>query len=328
MNKFEYASPTTKEQAVAMLGKAWGETEILAGGTDLLSLMKDFVATPQRIVNIKGIKELSSLQILRDGSARIGALVTIDQLLEATRKSHPALSQAAAGIASPQIRNMGTVAGDLCQRPRCWYYRAGFGLLARNDAGQALVPSGDNRYHAILGNKGPALFVNPSSLAPALIALAAKVQIFGPDGAREVEVEKFFVAPQSSADREYALKSNELVTGISIPKSTGLLSATYEVRQREVLDWPLAAASVAIKLDAAKKVTSARIALGHVAPTPWVATEAASTLIGKTISEESAAAAGKLATAGAQPLSHNAYKVQLTQVAVKRALLVAAGISA
>ena len=328
MNKFEYASPTTKEQAVAMLGKAWGETEILAGGTDLLSLMKDFVATPQRIVNIKGIKELSSLQILRDGSARIGALVTIDQLLEATRKSHPALSQAAAGIASPQIRNMGTVAGDLCQRPRCWYYRAGFGLLARNDAGQALVPSGDNRYHAILGNKGPALFVNPSSLAPALIALAAKVQIFGPDGAREVEVEKFFVAPQSSADREYALKSNELVTGISIPKSTGLLSATYEVRQREVLDWPLAAASVAIKLDAAKKVTSARIALGHVAPTPWVATEAASTLIGKTISEESAVAAGKLATAGAQPLSHNAYKVQLTQVAVKRALLVAAGISA
>lgn len=328
MNKFEYASPTTKEQAVELLGKEWGETEILAGGTDLLSLMKDGATMPKRVVNIKGIRELSSLQVLRDGSARIGALVTIDELLKATAKSHPAIAHAAAGITSPQIRNMGTVGGDLCQRPRCWYYRAGFGLLARNEAGQPLVPNGDNRYHAILGNDGPALFVNPSSLAPALIALGAKVRIFGPAGAREVEVEKFFVAPQSAGDREYALKPNELVTGITIPKSTGLLSATYEVRQREVLDWPLAAAAVAIKLDGAKKVSAARIALGHVAPTPWVAGEAAAALIGQTISEETATAAGKAAVAKAKALSHNAYKIQLAQVAVKRAILTAAGLMA
>ena len=325
MNRFEYASPTTKEQAVALLGKEWGETEILAGGTDLLSLMKDYVATPKRIINIKGIRELSNLQVLRDGSAKIGTLVTIDQLLTATRKSHPALAQAAAGITSPQIRNMGTVGGDLCQRPRCWYYRAGFGLLARNEAGQTLVPNGDNRYHAILGNEGPAYFVNPSSLAPALIALAARIQIFGPAGAREIEAEKFFLTPQSPNEREYALKPNELVTGVAIPKSGGLLSATYEVRQREALDWPLAAASVAIRLDGARKVTAARIVLGHVAPTPWVAAEAAASLVGKTISEEVAIAAGKLAVAPAKPLSRNAYKIQLAQVAVKRAILSAAG---
>ena len=223
---------------------------------------------------------------------------------------------------------MGTVGGDLCQRPRCWYYRAGFGLLARNEAGQSLVPNGDNRYHAILGNDGPAYFVNPSSLAPALIALGAKVKIFGPEGAREVEAEKFFLAPQSATDREYALKPNELVTGVSIPKSTGLLSATYEVCQREVLDWPLAAASVAISLDGAKKVTAAKIALGHVAPTPWVAAEAANALLGKSISAEVAAATGKLAVAGARALSQNAYKIQLAEVAVKRAILSAAGLLA
>ena len=328
MNKFEYTSPTTKEQAVALLGREWGETEILAGGTDLLSLMKDYVTTPKRVVNIKGIRELSTLQVLRDGSARIGALVTIDDLLKATAKSHPALAQAASGITSPQIRNMGTVGGDLCQRPRCWYYRAGFGLLARNEAGQSLVPNGDNRYHAILGNDGPAYFVNPSSLAPALIALGAKVRIFGPEGAREIEAEKFFLAPQSATDREYALKPNELVTGVSVPKSTDLLSATYEVRQREVLDWPLAAASVAIRLDSAKKVTAAKIALGHVAPTPWVAAEAANALLGKSISAEVAAATGKLAVAGARALSQNAYKIQLAEVAVKRAILSAAGLLA
>jgi xanthine dehydrogenase YagS FAD-binding subunit len=327
MNKFEYASPTTKEQAVALLGKEWGETEILAGGTDLLSLMKDYVVTPRRVVNLKGIKELSTLQITRDGAAKIGALVTIEQLREATGQSHPALAQAADGITSPQIRNMGTVGGDLCQRPRCWYYRAGFGLLARNEAGQALVPQGDNRYHAILGNDGPAYFVNPSSLAPAFIALAAKIQIFGPAGAREVEAEKFFLAPQTPADREYALKPNEIVTGVTIPRSSGMLSATYEVRQREALDWPLAAAAVALKVDGAKKVTAARIALGHVAPTPWVAAAAAASLIGKSINEEVATAAGKSAVAPAKALSHNAYKIQLAQVAVKRAILAAAGIS-
>jgi len=325
VQKFEYASPTTKEQAVALLGKSWGETEVLAGGTDLLSLMKDFIVTPKRVVNIKGVAELRAFTFTRNGGARIGALTTVEELIDKVGSGIPALTDAAKGITSPQIRNMGTVGGDLLQRPRCWYYRAGFGLLPKDESGAPLVPGGDNRYHAILGNDGEAKFVNPSSLAPALVALNAKIKIFGPSGAREVTADKFFVTPKSANDREYALEPNEIVTEITIPSMMGVRSATYEVRQREALDWPLAAASVALTLDAAKKVKAARIALGHVAPTPWLADEAAQSLAGKTITEDVAAQAGKLAVAKATPLSRNAYKAQLASVAVKRALLQAAG---
>lgn len=325
MQKFEYASPTTKEQAVALLGKSWGEAEVLAGGTDLISLMKDFVVTPKRVVNIKGIKELETIRTPRNGSAVIGALVTVEQLIDTMGRGFPAITDAAKGITSPQIRNMGTVGGDLLQRPRCWYYRAGFGLTAKGENGEPLVPNGDNRYHAILGNEGEAKFVSASSLAPALIALNAKVKIFGPSGEREVAVDKLYVTPKSDADRENALAPNEILTWIVIPPTLGVRSATYEVRQKEALDWPLAAASVALTTDATKKVKAARIALGHVAPTPWLAAEASEFLVGKTISEEVAAEAGKIALAHAKPLSRNAYKVQLARVAVKRAILQAAG---
>lgn len=324
MQNFEYANPTTKEQAVELLGNQWGETEVIAGGTDLLSLMKDFLVTPKRVVNIKNIAELRGITFNRAGGARIGALTSLEELIDRLGKSLPALTQAAKEITSPQIRNMGTVGGDLCQRPRCWYFRAGFGVLAQDESGKALVENGDNRYHAILGNDGQAKFVSASSLGPGLIALAAKISIFGPKGAREVDADKFFVAPKSASDRETVLAPNEIVTAINIPSALGVRSATYEVRQREALDWPLAAASVAFKLDAAKKVTSARIALGHVAPTPWNASEAAQFLVGKTITEDVAAEAGKIAVANARALSRNGYKIQLAQVAVKRAILQAA----
>jgi len=325
MQNFEYANPTTKEQAVALLGNQWGETEVIAGGTDLLSLMKDFLVTPKRVVNIKNIAELRGITFNRAGGARIGALVTLEELIDRLGKSLPALTQAAKEITSPQIRNMGTVGGDLCQRPRCWYFRAGFGVLAQDESGKPLVENGDNRYHAILGNDGEAKFVSASSLGPGLIALAAKISIFGPKGAREVDADKFFAAPKSANDRETVLAPNEIVTAINIPSALGVRSATYEVRQREALDWPLAAASVAFKLDSAKKVTSARIALGHAAPVPWKADEAAQFLVGKTITDDVAAEAGKIAVANARALSRNGYKIQLAQVAVKRAILQAAG---
>src|SRR5499425_2428171 len=145
MQKFEYASPTTKEQAVALLGASWGETEVLAGGTDLLSLMKDFVVTPKRVVNIKGIKELDVIRTPRNGSAMIGALASIEELIDTMGRGFPAITQAAKGVTSPQIRNMGTVGGDLLQRPRCWYFRSGHGLLGMKD-GTSLIVNGENRY--------------------------------------------------------------------------------------------------------------------------------------------------------------------------------------
>jgi xanthine dehydrogenase YagS FAD-binding subunit len=325
MQKFEYANATTIQQAVALLGNAWGEAEILAGGTDLLSLMKDYVVSPKRLVNIKDIKELKGITVSANG-LRFGALVTFEEILDnaAIKRSYPAVWQAVAGVTSPQIRNMGTVGGDLCQRPRCWYYRAGYGLLAKDEKGNALIPNGDNRYHAILLNEGEAKFVNPSSLAPALVALMAKVKVAGPKGAREIAADKFFVAPKSDSEREYALAPNEIVTDILIPAASGVKSATYEVRQREVLDWPLAAASVALKLDG-KTVKSAKIALGHVAPVPVDAEAAAQALIGKTVNEDTAEAAGAAAVANAKALSRNQYKIQLAKVAVKRAILQAAG---
>src|SRR5580765_1238086 len=212
MRGFEYASPTTKEQAVSLLGNNWADADILAGGTDLLALMKDDVVGPKRLVNIKDIQELRGITVRKGKRLRIGALVTIQELVDnpRVREAFPVIGQTAIEIAGPQIRNMGTVGGNLCQRPRCWYYRAGFGLLAKDPTGEALVPSGDNRYHAILGNSGPAYFVNPSSLAPALIAYGATVRIHGPKGAREVSAEKFFVAPANDSVREYDLKPGEI----------------------------------------------------------------------------------------------------------------------
>src|SRR5687767_10886944 len=170
MQAFEYVSPGSVQEAVSLLGASWDDAQVLAGGTDLISLMKEYLHTPKRLVNIKGIKELGGIS--KSGAGlRIGAVATVDELLSnaAVRSEYPSLIQAARGISSPQIRNMGTVGGDLCQRPRCWYFRNGHGLLAVKN-GKSLVEGGQNEYHAIFGN-GPARFVSASSFGPALIAL-------------------------------------------------------------------------------------------------------------------------------------------------------------
>jgi xanthine dehydrogenase YagS FAD-binding subunit len=319
MQPFEYANPTTLQEALGLLSKKSGEAAVLAGGTDLISLMKDYLETPKRLVNIKGIKELSGIQNTKTG-LRIGSTVTFEELLEhaEVRRAFPALAEAARGVSSPQIRNMGTAGGDLCQRPRCWYYRQGFGLLAMQH-GKSLVPDGENRYHAILGNDGPAYFVSASSLGPALVALGAKVRLASSSGHREVAVSKFFQTPHNENAREIALEPNEILTEIIVPHE-GTKNATYEVRQKEALDWPLAAASVALKMKGST-VSSAKIVLGHVAPTPWEAMAAEQALAGKAVTAESAEEVAKAAVADAKPLNGNGYKVQLARVAVKRALL-------
>jgi xanthine dehydrogenase YagS FAD-binding subunit len=318
MQPFEYANPASVQEAVALLSPHWGQADVLAGGTDLISCMKEHLHTPKRVVNIKSIPELGGIQKTAAG-LRIGALVTMDELARSAevKGEYKSLAEAAGGVPSPQIRHMGTVGGDLCQRPRCWYYRNGMGLLAMKD-GKSLVPDGENRYHAIFGT-GPAYFVSASSLGPALVALNAKVKLVGPKGPREVPVAAFFVAPKDEASREIALQPNEILTEILVPAGA-THSATYEVRQKEALDWPLAAASVALTMKGAT-VGSARIVLGHVAATPWHAAAAERLLVGKTINSANAEAAGKAAVADAKPLSQNAYKVTLAKTAVKRALL-------
>ncbi len=323
MQAFEYANPATLKEALGLLGSQWGEADVLAGGTDQISLMKDLVHTPKRVVNIKNVKELHGIRPSGAGLL-IGATTTIEQLLEdaAIRTRYPSLYTAAKGVSSPQIRNMGTVGGDLCQRPRCWYFRQGYGLLARDKNGRSLPVEGQNEYHAIFGG-GPAHFVSASSLGPALIALGAKVKLASATGTREIPVEEFFVVPSSDDTREIALRPNEILTAIVVPGAR-VRNATYEVRQKEALDWPLATASVALTMRGTT-VSKATIVLGHVAPTPWRAAEAEKAISGKPLTEAAAEEAGKAAVAGAQPLSENAYKVQLARVAVKRALLAASG---
>jgi xanthine dehydrogenase YagS FAD-binding subunit len=324
MQAFEYAHPESVKDAVAMLGPGWTDAEVLAGGTDLLSLMKDYVVHPKRVVNIKGIAELGGIDPGKT-ETKIGALVSFEELLsnDHIKSEFAALAQAAGGIASPQIRNMGTVGGDLCQRPRCWYFRSGYGLLALDAQSKSLVPGGDNRYHAIFGNAGPAYFVSPSSLGPALVALGASVHLTGAAGARAVSASSFFRTPTTATEREVELRPTEVLTHITIPlASRGMKTATYEIRQREALDWPLAAASVALKMDGST-VQSARIVLGHVAPVPWPSPAAERAVTGKVLNEDLAAQAGDAAVQTAKPLSGNAYKVQLARIAVKRALLAA-----
>jgi xanthine dehydrogenase YagS FAD-binding subunit len=244
MNAFEYANPASAEDAVALLGGAWGETEVLAGGTDLISSLKQGLTQPRLVVSLKNVKALGAIE--RKGDAlQVGATARLRAFIanKDVQQNFPSLVTAVKNIGGDQMINMGTVGGDLLQRPRCWYYRQGLGLFGTKD-GKSLVESGDNRYHAIFDNKGPAKFVSASSLAPGLIALGATVQILGPKGAREVKLGEFYRTPKTDTEREYALAPNEIVTSIAIPLS-GLKNGVYEVRQRKGLDWPMVAAFVA-----------------------------------------------------------------------------------
>jgi xanthine dehydrogenase YagS FAD-binding subunit len=324
MRAFEYVSPNTRAQAVSLLGTAWGNTEVLAGGTDLLALMKDDVVTPKRLVNIKDIKDLHGVSFNAQG-LRIGALTKLGDLADDgnVRKSYPALAEALLEAASPQIRNMATIGGNICQRPRCWYFRNGLGLLAKDPNGKDLVRDGENRYHAILGNDGPAKFVSPSTVVPILIAYGAKMRLEGPQGKRELPLEKFFVIPKSDGEREHDLRSNEIVTELVLPPAANVKAAHYEIRQKEAFDWPLAVSAVALKMSGSS-AQSARVVLGYVAPMPWPSPEAEQALTGQPINADTAQKAAEAALTNAKPLSQNSYKIQLARVALKRAILKAA----
>ncbi len=324
MNRFEFAQPSSLDQALGLLGESFEDCEVLAGGTDLLSLMKDFVVEPKRVVSILSIPELKGVSAGGDG-LKIGAAATLDDLLDSPDvvRDWPALAQAARGIRGPQMRTMGTVGGELLQRPRCWYFRKGYGLLALQD-GTSMVERGDNRNHAILDNQGPAKFVSASSLAPALLALGAELEVASKkNGARTIAAAEFWQTPTAPAQRENALQPGEILTAIRV-KEVAPKSATYEVRHREGLDWPEAAAACVLEMDGAN-VKSARIALGHVAPRPIDVSAAAAALAGKPLDADSRKAVAAAALDGASPLSGNEHKVHLAKVAIERALALAAG---
>ena len=332
MRPFEYASPNSKEQVAALLGTSWDQGAILAGGTDLLALMKDDVVAPERLVNVKSLDALRGTSYQPGNGLRIGALTTIAELSESKDLAqYPMLLEAATEAASPQIRNLATIGGNMCQRPRCWYYRSGMGLMPMTKDGKSMVVAGDNRYAAILGTQTGAYFVSPSTIAPALIAYGAKIRIYSAkasgSGVRELPLSRFFVTPKSSSEREHDLKPDEMVIEVVVPPPPQNLKTGYfEVRQKAAFDWPLAMAAVALQTDG-NTVKSARVVMGHVAPVPWVSDEASDVLLGKSITSDTAMAAANAAVAHARPLSMNKYKITLAKVAVKRALLRAGGVA-
>ena len=321
MKAFTYKSAKTEEEAVQALGTG---ALPLAGGTTLLNLMKDRVVEPDVLVNLKSIRGFDKIEAAGAGF-RIGAGVTLASLVEnpAVVKQYPALAQAIETVATPQIRNMATIGGNLCTRPPCWYFSHDlFGCAKRGNTNTCPARDGENEYHAIFANDGPCVAVHGSSVAPALMAFGGSVRVAGPSGAREIPLEKFFALPKDNVLKENVLAANEIVTHVSIGKGNAK-SATYVVLQKESHDWPVGLASVALEMTG-ETCTAAKVVLGAVAPVPWRSAGAEGVLTGKIITAEIASAAAEAALKGAAPLSQNAYKIQTTKAAVKRAVLMAA----
>jgi xanthine dehydrogenase YagS FAD-binding subunit len=328
VNAFTYTSPPALQSALQLLRKGSGKAALLAGGTDLLALLKDDIVAPSQLINIKGIRSLHTLKIDRRTGLRAGCLTTLNELAcnQQLLALYPALAMALGDAASPQIRNMATLGGNLCQRPRCWYFRNGYGLLALDASGKSLVLRGDNRYHAILGNAGPAYFVSPSTIAPVLVALGATIEIAGPKGSRSIALEEFYRIPQKQGHREHDLGTDEIVAFVNLPPpGPNSSSAYYEVRQKHGFDWPAATATVSL-VTKNRKIATASVVLGSVAPIPWRSKEAESALGGQVVNEDVTTAASQAALQAAHNLGQNGYKIQIARVALRRAILQAAGL--
>ena len=331
MKAFEWVSAATVNEAVKMLSVASrGDIDEaprpIAGGQDLLTTMKDYTSRPTRIVNLKSIPGMNRIALNASGLT-IGALVTLTEVEEhaGVQKSFPGLTEAAHSIATPQIRNLGTVGGNLCQRPRCWYFRLEEVVCLKKGGSECYAATGENKYNAIIGG-GPSYIVHPSDLAPMLLALGATVTVMGSTGKRVIPLDKFFTLPsEGNIRRENVLKNDDIITEIFIPASPLAARSTYlKFKERDSLDFALASVAVALRL-ASGTVRDARIVLGGVAPIPWRVPAAEKFLVGKKLQPDVLAEAGKIALAEAKPLEKNAYKVPLTQTLVRRALTKAGG---
>jgi xanthine dehydrogenase YagS FAD-binding subunit len=323
MNRFEWVNPTSVEQAIGQLSQG---AVVKAGGIDLMDLLKEHLVEPTRLVNLRSVRGLDQLSDGKDG-LRIGPMVTLARLADdaTVRKRYRALADAAGHAATPQIRNMATLGGNLLQRPRCWYFRSEQ-FNCKKKGGErcfAVDPTGENAYHAVFGNKLCAA-VHPSATATALLALGARLRIQGSGGAREAALDTFFVAPEKDVRRENALAEGEIVTEIVVPApAAGMSSAYTKQGEKESYDWPLAEVAVVLETQAGT-CKRAAIILGAAAPVPHRAKAAEAALTGRRVDEATATAAARAAIEGATPLAQNQYKLQLFQTIVRRTILAAA----
>ena len=325
MKPFAYVNPTNEKDAVAALSPEHEKAMPLGGGQDLLARMKDYVTQPDRIVNIKNA--LESTVTPANGGLRIGAAMKMIDVAEHAEigRMYPAVAAAAIEVGTPQIRNQGTVGGNLNQRPRCWYYRNEEFVCFKKGGSTCFSPAGENQFHAIFGG-GPTFIVHPSSLAVPFVAYGATFRLLGPKGERMVPAAEYFTMPTlANVQRENVLQPDELLTHVILPPPGTVKSGHYEVRYKTSHDWPIAFATVLLTMSGST-VQAARVVMGAVAPVPWRSQAAEQALAGKAITPEVAAAAAEAALRGAMPLSQNAYKIQVAKTAVERAILHATGL--
>jgi xanthine dehydrogenase YagS FAD-binding subunit len=319
MRSFEHVNASDIQTAIALLREP--HTEAIAGGTDLLGELKARLRSPKRLVNIKTLSELHEISYSPQMGLRIGALVTLAQIEQhpVIRERFSLLAQAASSAATPQLRNMGTVGGNLCQKPRCWYYRHKLFHCWLKGGDTCFAEDGENKYHAILG-ADQCHAVHPSDLAPALMALDATIRVVGPDLDGEISLEELYTKPTESRRQMTILGPGELIVEIRVPTPQQNSRGIY-LKAMERQSWSFALVSVAAQLNfEGERIAEARLVLGGVAAIPWRAKDAENILRGQKFSEDLAERAAEAAVAGAQPLRYNAYKVKLAQALVKRAL--------
>jgi xanthine dehydrogenase YagS FAD-binding subunit len=321
---FAYARPSSLEEAVRLLGDTNNRAH--AGGTDLLGCLRDRVLDARTVVSLRDLDELRGIEATLDGGLRLGALVTVAELAahDAVNARHTALADAAGSVASPQLRAQGTIGGNLCQKPRCWYYRGEFHCL-RKGGPVCYAAAGESEYHCIFGGES-CYIVHPSDTAPALIALDAWVRISGPRGTRQVPLEEFFVVPAVDPTRETVLERGELVRDIVVPPApSGLRSSYRKVRARGAWDFALVGMASALVFEG-DVVRRARVVFSGVAPVPWRARDVENELIGRRLDRAAIAHAAEAAVARAEPLEKNAYKIDLLQGLVQERLEALAGL--
>ncbi|MFN4218109.1 MAG: FAD binding domain-containing protein [Candidatus Bipolaricaulia bacterium] len=319
MRTFEHVNAPDIKTAVALLGEP--STEAIAGGTDLVGELKARLRSPTRLVNLKTLAKLREIRYSPKAGLRLGALVTLAEIERhpVIRENFPVLAHAASSAATPQLRNMGTVGGNLCQKPRCWYYRNKLFPCWLKGGDRCFAEDGENKYHAILG-ADRCHAVHPSDLAPALIALDATVRVVGPDLDGEISLEELYTKPTESRRQMTVLGPGELIVEVRVPTPKNGARGIY-LKTMERQSWSFALVSVAAQLCFdGERIADARLVLGGVAAIPWRAKDSEKILTGQRFSDELAERAAEAAVAGAQPLRGNAYKVPLAQGLVKRAL--------
>lgn len=324
MRAFDHSAVSSADEAVAALRA--GGASVIAGGADLLSLMKADIVAPARVIDLKPARELRGINFGADGSARIGALTTLAEIERDTALAErlPILRAAMRDAATPQLRNMATVGGNLMQRNRCWYFRGPYDCWQKGGE-HCFARGGQNKYHAIFDDS-PCVAAHPSDLAPALLALAASVVVIGPSGERTLALDELLQPPTSERRHETTLSADEVITAVTIPAQSVDAHGVYlKLMERQAWAYALVSAAAQMTLRDGS-VEQARVVLGGVANTPRRLNAVEAMLVGQSVTPELAARAGEQAIAGATPLAHNAYKLQLARELTRRAILQAVGL--